>query len=299
MDKKQANQIPLAEVLRLVECSAVSMTDGSVTYQSPFDKKKEAVITVFPATNTWNDEMKGIGGRTVDLVCRYLRHKREDATPADALRWLTNMTAPTSVIKTALAEDNESFAYKLIRAEPLDDLALLRYLKKLGIDIDMARKHLLEVSLRNPENNDKVYALGFRNEEGGYAVLNSFLNGNVGAEGITFIRGHKAKPDGVHVFSNFIDYLTFLTIRKGRHDADVIVLNSNREVTGAFPYIKGYGYKTAYSWIANNTTGRGMTSRLAAFIKTEAGLRHRPVNGIYKPHETISAWHRHNLNLEQ
>ena len=296
MNSEQANQIPLQEVLDLMGCKPISKTTETITYQSPFDKERKAIITVNVTTNKWHDSARGQSGTTSEFVCRYLRLKGEDATLVDSLRWLRNMTEGKTVVKPKLIRENDSVKLTLIRAEPLEDLALIRFLKKRGITVSFAKRHLKEVYIRNPANNTKVYALGFKNEEGGYAVWNPFLRGNIGEEDITFVRG-KPKPDDIHIFKDCQDYLSFLTIRKGKHEADAIVLNSDTAIVGAIPYIKNYGYKTAHSWMDNTPTGKKMTRQLADFVKTETGLRLKPMNDVYAPHKDVSAWHMHNHNL--
>jgi hypothetical protein len=174
--------------------------------------------------------------------------------------------------------------------------ALIHYLENRGIDAALAKRHLKQVTVTNKKTQSDFYALGLQNEENGYELRNPNFKGCVGKKHITFIRGTVPKPDGIHLFEGMTDYLTFLTIKK-THEYDVIILNSLACLNKATPYIKGYGYKKAYTWLDNDLSGHKATEALAAFFKTEDNLIHKPMNDVYRPHKDVNAWHMHNLNL--
>lgn len=136
------------------------------------------------------------------------------------------------------------------------------------------------------------------NEEGGYEVRNPFFKGYVGAKGISFIRGKQPKPEGIHIFEGFMDYVSAIAFEQvPQFDDDTIILNSLSCLKHATPYIRNYGYQVAYTWLDNDLAGQKGTQALAEFFKTEENLLHKPMNEIYLPHKDMNAWHMARLSL--
>ncbi len=127
-----------------------------------------------------------------------------------------------------------------------------------------------------------MYALGFKNEDGGYEFRNPFFKSCVTPKTITFIRGTVAKPPAINIFEGFMDYLSAV-IRKSEIvlQNDTICLNSLYCLDRAFPYIIGYGYQTLHNWLDNNKAGQRATNLIAEFVRTQEGLKHQPMNGLY------------------
>jgi len=76
-----------------------------------------------------------------------------------------------------------------------------------------------------------------------------------------------------------------------RLKGDSIILNSVGLLKQAEPYIRGYGYRTLYSWMDNDPAGEKTTRLLDEFVKAEEGLVHVPMNKIYAPFKDVNEWH--------
>ncbi|OOQ57370.1 toprim domain-containing protein [Mucilaginibacter pedocola] len=297
MNIEHAKCIPMSTILERINSFPNKQDEKEAWYFSPFREEKTASFHINNSKNVWFDFGDGKGGDTVEFVCTYLRKHGEDSTVPDALRWLSNMAPMPFKPNPPAKVKAEKPKWKLLKAVELQDLALSRYLQKRGISLPLAKQHLKKVEVEHVENKSRMYALGFRNEDGGYELRNPFLKSCVAPKTISFIRGQTIKPDGVHLFEGFIDYLTYLTISEGRQDDDAIILNSTSCVAQALSYIKGYGYSFAYTWMDNDVAGTKATAELAAFFKNEQGLLHKPMNEVYKPCKDLNAWHMDNLNL--
>jgi hypothetical protein len=210
-----------------------------------------------------------------------------------------NYAAITSPIGDVVEDANSP---KLIVKDKkaIEHLGLVHYLASRGIELELARKYLKEIHVHNMETGKNFFALGLANEDGGYELRNPFFKGTIKPKSITFIRGIKTKPDGIHLFEGFMDYLSAVTdLPEQAFVEDTIILNSVTCVKQSFSYIHNYGYKIAYTWMHNDETGRKADLVLGEFFKSENDIRHIKMNRMYAPHKDVNAWHmqKHNLTL--
>lgn len=245
--------------------------------------KKFGAVTIQPIN----------GGNSLDYVVRYLKQTGEDHTKLDALRWLNNMfrnelpcTPDSRPNVVALP------GWRLCRTEELEDLALIRYAENRGISAELAHKHFIEAYVQDVTNGKRMYTLGFVNEDGGYALRNVFMKAHTGPKTVTFKRGEEPKPKAIHLFKDSFDFLSAVTrFPQYLSQHDSIILNYGTPVAAAFPYITGYGYQTLYSWMSNSSAGRNSTLSIRRFVCAEAGLGHKPMNGLYREFNDVNDWH--------
>jgi hypothetical protein len=192
----------------------------------------------------------------------------------------------------------ESPNWYVKKSKPLVHKALIQYLESRGIGFELGKQYLEEVHVANSEIQKGYFALGFQNEDGGYEVRNQYFKGSVSPKTLTFIRGSKPKPESIHMFEGYIDFLSAVSQLKNKKlTGDSIVLNSLSSLQSAWPYIKNYGYRTLYSWLDNDPSGKRATNILSEFVDSEDGLIHVPMNRVYQSHKDVNAWHMHRLNL--
>ena len=300
MNIADAKTIPMTEILDKLGTPPQRVTQLKAWYLSPLRQEKTASFQVDLKSNLWYDFGEGIGGDLVHFVCLYLKSHRQDHTVSDALRWIKNMVgAAYQITPVAFPEENPPDPALLLKTKkPIQHLGLINYLKKRGIALALARQHLKELHLRNPQTQKSFFALGFENEEGGFELRNPFFKGCLRPKAISFIRGTTPKPNSIHLFEGFMDYLSALAqTNHHRLNGDAIVLNSLACLKQALPYLHNYGYQLAYSWMDNDPAGEKATATLADFCKTQQGLTHQPMNAVYAPHKDVNAWHMHQRNL--
>lgn len=304
MNIEQAKSIPLAQILDKMNCQPTRTSGYDLYYLSPHRNEKTASFHVNVSKNLWYDHGIGEGGDGIKLVCKYLESCGVDHTVPDALRWLKNMFGFAPVI--APVNDPDIPAYdgklKVTDVQDVEHSALVQYLESRGIPLSLAQQYLKQIKVYNRESRKSIFALGFKNDKGGYEVRNKFFKGSTTPKYITFIRGEggkSAKPDAIHIFEGWPDYVSaIIHKRDGRKfEEDTIVLNSLSNLTKATGYIKGYGYRTAYTWMDNDQSGKEATANLDTFLKTEESLTHKPMNSIYAPYKDVNAWHTVKLGL--
>lgn len=300
MNIEQAKLIPLALILEKIGCKPAREKGHKSTYLSPVRNERTPSFHVNNDKNLWYDFGIGKGGNIIGFVCTYLESRKESCTVSDALRWLEIMSGSTPVIKPITLPDNpkEECDLALKNVQPLKHPALKKYLEARGIPLDIAKPYIVELLIHNKASTKDFFALGFKNEDNGYEVRNQFFKGCIVPKTISFIRGKKPKPEGIHIFEGFMDYVSAITYHGiTQFDDDTIVLNSLSCLKQATPYIRNYGYRFAYTWFDNDKAGQKCTDSLAEFFATEKDLRHKKMNDVYFPHKDVNAWHMNRLSL--
>jgi hypothetical protein len=304
MDIEQANTIAMTKIFECLNIRMISEDDREARYASPIGNESGAIFIVNKVSNTWRCSVEQVELKPIDFACRLLKFKNEDHTLFDGQRWLQNMIIqPTlSTAREVASKDKEQIdaLWRVSRTEPLDNLTLERYLEQRGIDVKIAKSQLDEVYVRHREKNKGIYTIGFKNDDGGYVLLNPFFEERIAPHTLTFLSGNgQTKIKTIHIFKDFIDYLTALTINPDNLSAgDVIVLNAYSHIRQAIGYIKNFAYRHAYTWLTNDVPGYRATFELADFFKTQDRLQHAAKNPMYHPHRSLNAFHMYLLNLD-
>lgn len=295
MNIDYANTIPLRIVFDKICLQPEEKEGHKLTYYSPFRKDSQASLNVNTETNKWQDTTDKTRGNVVTFVCLYLKSIGKPYRVKDALDWLKDMVGyvvlncPDNL--PSYVQENKKYRYK--DHGMVTSPSLIHYLEQdRGIPLDYARFLLREIRLLNTETGKSFSALGMANDEGGIAIRNPFVKANVRPLYISFIRGKQVKPDGIHIFKDFFDYLSILTKRHGKpFDDDVIILNCLSMMKLSSAFIRSYGYKHAYAWLDNTDIGTEATKRYAAFFQTEPGLVHHAMNRHYQGYKDVNEWH--------
>ena len=303
MNIELAKSIAISEILGKLNLLPKSTSGKELRYLSPFRNERTPSFFVNVNENLWFDHGEGIGGDLVRFACIYLERHNEAHTVSDALRWISNLSNDFPVTAFVPARKERSFEKEdsplsLKSNRPLTNIALIRYLDKRGIPQNLAKQHLRELQVFNSNSGKRITCLGFPNEDGGFELRNPFFKACLRPKSISFIRGRVPKPEGIHLFEGFMDYLSAIVQLNGRSlKADSIILNSLSCAKEAMAYIHKYGYRIAYTWMDNDPAGQKATEAFAEFFKSEEGLCHAPMNSLYADHKDVNAWHMHHLRL--
>jgi hypothetical protein len=236
------------------------------------------------------------GANAVDYVRAYLKATGEDHTEFDILRWMNNMFGDDTHLPKINAmlspkDEKKNIDWRIMQEFEIEDVALIRYLERRGINIEIAKRYLKEVYIRNRKQRQSMYALGFKNEDNGFSVINPFIDVRIGRQEISFIRCGKFFVNKVHVFSNFMDMLAaFSAFPDLPKKCDVICLNDPELLPLSFVYLKKYSYKKIYSWMPNSKPGADQINRLTDFVRKEQGVKHLICNDIYRKFVDVLSW---------
>ncbi len=243
MDIETTKRTALDDFLEGLGHSPVRRKGNVLWYLSPLRDERTASFKVDTELSCWYDFGLGRGGGMIALARELYRSN--DIT---YLLKCISMSAPNSVRRFVpdVKKQKQPPAFTDIGVVTIKSPALLAYLRERKIDTDVARNECVEVHYTC--NFKRYYAIGFRNRSGGYELRNRWFKGCIAPKDISYIKsgGDKANATCL-VFEGFMDYLSFLTLRKydslsclDTMESDFIVLNSVTNICKALPLLREY-----------------------------------------------------------
>lgn len=223
-------------------------------YLSPLHTEQTASFKVDRNKNVWYDFGLGKGGNILDLAME-LYHTQ---SISKILHLIDRSTIPPQA-SIRLTEPNEYTPFEDIEVKELTHPALLNYLLSRGIDSVTAKKQCLEIHYKSGGKN--YFAIGFRNDAGGYELRYPYFKGCIAPKAITTITDHAAT---CHVFEGFMDYLSYLVLH-GKCDA--VVLNSIVNIPHGLPILNEYSQ--VYCHLDNDTAGRMATKQIMTALENK------------------------------
>lgn len=150
-----------------------------------------------------------------------------------------------------------------------------------GIPADIAARECVEVHYRM--RGKWYFGVGFRNRRGAVEIRNAYFKGSTSPKDITHIRhaGGDSGPSTVLVFEGFMDYLSYLALKRGRPVPDCVVLNSVSNLPKAADILKGYGQVCCF--LDNDATGKRATEEIGRMC---AKVSDKSVH--YLPHKDLN-----------
>ena len=296
---QEANRISIKAYLQSLHIHPAKERDYYGMYHSPFRDDCNASMKVDYHRNLWIDYGTGEGGTAIDLVMRVencsfqiaisileCMHDHSNVGMHDCLsvsthdhpytktcEHLTNHTADTfffhrdKTFATAATPREPAITIRKITA--ITHPALLDYLKERNIAEGIAKEHCVEVHYT--VNDNPYYAIGFENDSGGYELRSRYFKGCT-TKDISSKTGN-VQSATCYLFEGFMDYLSFLTIQKNRHQEhtsvqlhnDVIVLNSLANLSKARNTLAGY--QSIAAFLDNDEAGQKAVRELKSTYK--------------------------------
>lgn len=241
MNIQEAKAIRLADYLQSLGYSPMKQQGNSLWYKSPLREESEPSFKVNTELNQWFDFGLGKGGNILALAKELYQ---DDYVPAllERIERQTPHVRPTSF---SFRQQPSEPSFQQLEVRELVHPALFRYLQERGIDGDIAKRECKELHFTH--NGKPYFAIGFENVAGGYEVRNPFFKGGIAPKDITHIRQQERQSDTCYLFEGFMDYLSFLTIRKRKNPQspdlsgqDYMVLNSISNLDKATDRLSDY-----------------------------------------------------------
>jgi len=268
-------------------------------YHSPFREDNNASLKVDYNQNVWHDFGTGEGGGLIDLAMRMENCSFHEAISKLEQKYSradvgTYQSANTPTSNFSFHRKNPDSDLKspessitIMNVQPISKPALTEYLHERWISIDIARIQCSEVHYS--VNNKPYYALGFRNDKGGYELRNKYFKGCTSKD-ITSVKRNK---NHCVLFEGFMDYLSFLTIQKQQNaQVDVIVLNSLTNL----PKIKSNltAYKGIWTFFDNDVAGKKAVQELQSTCNNVNDLSY-----FYSGHKDLNEYLCHKQQIKQ
>lgn len=213
-------------------------------YLSPLHTEKTASFKVDLTKNVWYDFALGKGGNIIDLAMQ-LYHTQNIS---EVLHMMGHsIILPTIPIHSTCSQKDTSF--EDIEVKELAHPALLQYLSGRGVDSITAKRQCVEIHYKSA--GKRYFAIGFKNDAGGYELRNPYFKGCIAPKAITTIRNHET---ACHIFEGFVDYLSYLILHG---ECDAVVLNSIVNIPSALSMLNKYSQ--IYCHLDNDKAGRMAT----------------------------------------
>ena len=223
-------------------------------YLSPLRKERTASFSVSYDKNLCHDFGTGEGGSIIDLVARM-----EGCSEIEAARRLNERNTGTFVplsVEPLRANEPTPSRLAILSDRELTHPALLGYLTGRGIDPAIARTYCREV--RYTIGGKEYFAIGFRNDAGGWELRNPLFKGSSTPKNITTLDN---SSDTAMVFEGFIDFLSYLSLKGNLSPSiDTAVLNSVTNLQKAVPFLARHS--VIHAFLDNDDAGRKALARL-------------------------------------
>jgi len=301
MNASQAKQLNLPELMEQLGYEPTEIKKGGKEYwyNSPFRKETDASFhtSYLGGKWIWND-FGDTGGTVIDFI---LRH--ENLTNVrDALKFLNQLTGENPSRKgrgEAKKQISSLFSFhpqdpplpettselELIEASPIQNPLIFSYLsQQRAIPRSLAEKHLVEVRYCHKPTGRKYFAMGVKNESGGYEIRVAsdkydFNKACLGKKDISLKPGFKDAGGTVNIFEGFTDYLSLLALYGAEKlQYDGIILNTTKNFDRAVDFIRKQGYQTINTFLDNDEPGKACTQQFIAEFGTE---QVKPQNHLY------------------
>ena len=277
----------LKQIVRISDYLGTGEKEKEFYIHSPFRAEKTPSFKINPALNTWYDFGLGKGGTILDLIMQLENKDTKEAVKK--LRELAGDTTSSNNSFFSFPQHNLNTTQKIIDYEikPLNNQALINYLKSRKIDYRASQDYLQEIYYSIKGKN--YFGLAFKNNSEGYEIRNKYFKGAVGTKDITTIAREKKKNEVV-VFEGFMDFLSYLTIKPNTTGKDFIILNSVALVDKSIEVIKKYNDISLA--LDNDKAGDIATKKIIEHIPTAKDVR-----GYYKNYKDLNEYiiSKHNI----
>ena len=284
MTIQNAKQIQLADYLQSLGYTPVKQQGKSLWYKSPLRNETDASFKVNTELNQWYDFGIGKGGNIIALAAE-LYHCENVAYLLERIAERTPYIRPASFSFGEQRTHNSSF--QDVQVGELSSPALIDYLRKRGINIELAKRECKE--LRYEYEGKTYFVVGFLNTAGGYELRNRYFKGCLAPKDITHIQQQGEQRDVCYLFEGFMDYLSFLTIRMNNNpeeprtgEQDYMVLNSVTNLSKAEQLLRPYSRIGCF--LDNDQAGQ----RAYENLKRMFGNRLQDMSHHYKEHKDLN-----------
>ena len=280
MNITAAKNISLADYLQSIGITPCKRQGNNLWYYSPFRNETEASFKVNLTRNEWYDFGAGKGGD----ILRFVMERYGITDISQVLHIISGETPKIQAGSFSFRQYENLPVFENIRILPLENPALIQYLKNRNIHVPFAQQLCKEVHYRL---KDKPYfTLGFANDWGGYELRNAYFQGGLSPKTITTVQKGN---DTCCIFEGFMDYLSYLTLLHKRNPdvptinkRDYIILNSVTNLPKAMNIISNHMKK--YCYLDNDKSG------VAAYekIRNQCGLNTIDSSIHYKGYKDLN-----------
>ncbi|MBW7892601.1 MAG: toprim domain-containing protein [Chitinophagaceae bacterium] len=280
--ERNGNRLKVADVKAMDMVSFLSSTGiepvkirgNDYWYLSPLRTERTASFKVNRKLNRWYDHGLGKGGNLVDFGVLYFG--------CTVRELLLKITPGFSFQPHSYPDDNRNILdnrITVLNSFFITSYDLVQYLSARKIPEHIAERFCSQVRFRI---NDKVYyAIGFKNDSGGYELRNALLKLSSSPKGVTTIKNGSYI---LCVFEGFFDFLTYVSLHeKSFLQCDYLVLNSLAFFEKHFAFMEQYSVVRLF--LDRDTTGQN-----CSHMAMERSPVYTDESGLYDGFEDMNDW---------
>lgn len=264
MNIKQARQISLVDFLERLGFKG-KQQGKRYWVHSPFCDENTPSFKVNTNLNLWTDWSGGKkrSGDIIDFGKLYFRTTDTSLVLEKIAQVYSHeLIIPKVKIPTKDEIKNEEPEIKIKQVIPIESYALFQYLEERKIPRIIADQYCKEV--RYELYGREYYAIGFKNDSGGYALRNAHVKRATMPNNYTFIN-NGAKD--VAVFEGFFDFLSYKTLyhKKAEPLRNYLCYNSAVFFENCVPILQAHERVLSYG--QNDETGNNVTKEAKEILK--------------------------------
>jgi hypothetical protein len=249
-------------------------------YLSPLRDEKTPSFKVNRKLNRWYDFAEGKGGNIIDFGVLY--------HGCNVSEFLKKIGGPGQSIpphQGAKKEDSPSEDQKdkinILTVKPIVSLPLIKYFRGRRIPDGIAAHYLKEVTYEL--NGKQYYALGFRNDAGGYELRNEYIKASSSPKDSTLIDNGATD---LAVFEGFFNFLSYRAMydKQEAPARNFLILNSTAFFEKNLPCMREHGQVHLY--LDNDKTGQKCTQQAFALDNQ----KFRDERGLYQKYGDLNDW---------
>ncbi len=250
-DIQQLKRISIRDYLSRRGIQPTRENARSGFYLSPLLAEHTPSFKVDYTQNLWYDFGTGEGGSIIDLVMRM-----ENCDFMQAVQSLHNGERKTTASAIPVPAIPTVPVLRILSDAPLHNAALVAYLQSRAIDPVTASAYCREVHYT--VRGKTFFAVGFRNDAGGWELRSERFKGSSSPKHITTIDN---RSDTMIAFEGFMDFLSYLSLKMYEPlRIDAVVLNSVVNLPKAIPFLERH--RAVHTFFDNDDAGRRASSQV-------------------------------------
>jgi len=277
----QAKDIDLVDYLATLGHHPTKVTPPHYWYLSPLREERTPSFKVNRHLNRWYDFADGKGGNLVDFGILY-----HQCSISELLQKLSGPEIPVEkhLIQAQQIEDAGQKPIEILTTHLISSYPLTKYLQSRRINEQIANKYCQEVRYKRAGNI--YYAIGFKNDRGGYELRNEKFKGGSAPKDVTTL-GTGGKD--LAVFEGFFDFLSFQTLNRNQDAADrnFLILNSAAFFEKSLPFMQKH--RRVHLFLDTDKTGEKYTLQALALDKE----KFTDERGLYRQYKDLNDWLMH------
>jgi DNA primase len=287
MTIEKAKDIDLVDYLASLGHHPTKVSPPHFWYTSPLREERTPSFKVNRHLNKWYDFADGKGGNLVDFGILY-----HHCSVSELLQKLSGpaITLEKHPAQTQQLPDTVQKPIEILSTHLISSYPLTRYLWSRRIDENIANKYCQEV--RYKRGDKPYYAIGFKNDRGGYELRNEKFKGGSSPKDVTTI-SNGAKD--LAVFEGFFDFLSFQTLNRNQAvpDRNFLILNSAAFFEKSLPFMQEH--RRVHLFLDTDKTGEKCTLQALDLDKD----KFTDERVLYRQYKDLNDWVMHAGNRQR